>query len=72
MDVRLLAGARLLAQHGLEHVSLEARGFQGEIAALGADPVALPQLQALVPRFKALGFRYVALDLLPPAEGADA
>lgn len=72
MDTRVAAGMRLLAEHGLGHVSLQARGLEGEVAALAADPVALPRLRAVAAGLKALGFRYVALDLGCPDEGVKA
>jgi hypothetical protein len=68
-DPRIEAAARLMAAHGLAAVEVAAEGPEGEIAALRpASPadrarlLALPDA-ALVEPMKAIGFRYVAVDL---------
>jgi PP-loop superfamily ATP-utilizing enzyme len=67
-DDRIVAAERVLAAHGLAGASLEAAGHTGEIAALavpGAEWERLigPEGQRLSEEIRALGFRYVALDL---------
>ncbi|MDQ3521011.1 MAG: hypothetical protein M3434_01555 [Gemmatimonadota bacterium] len=67
-DDRIVAAERVLAAHGLAGASLEAAGHTGEIAALavpGAEWERLigPEGQRLSEGLRALGFRYVALDL---------
>jgi pyridinium-3,5-biscarboxylic acid mononucleotide sulfurtransferase len=69
------AAARLLAEHGVAGAGVRAGGPEGEIALLSApaaewerllDPEAAGELVA---RIRALGFRYVALDLGDDTEG---
>ncbi|MET0399751.1 MAG: hypothetical protein ABW277_23385 [Longimicrobiaceae bacterium] len=68
-DERLARAGALLAERGIAgEVSVE--GHQAEIAALRVDAAAWERVAgeegaALVERIKALGFRYVALDLEP-------
>ncbi|MDQ3308707.1 MAG: hypothetical protein M3497_01090 [Gemmatimonadota bacterium] len=67
-DDRFVAAERVLAAHGLAGASLEAAGHTGETAALavpGAEWERLigPEGQRLSEGLRALGFRYVALDL---------
>ena len=67
-DDRIAAAERVLAAHGLAGASLEAAGHTGEIAALavpGAEWERLigPEGQRLSEGLRALGFRYVAVDL---------
>ena len=65
---RISAAERVLAAHGLECASVEAAGHGGEIAALsvpGAEWVRLtgPEGRRVSEDIRALGFRYVAVDL---------
>ncbi|CAN5587465.1 hypothetical protein BH24GEM3_BH24GEM3_17210 [soil metagenome] len=60
--------AELLRELGVECVRVEAAGHQGEIAALSAPAGELERLlgeqaPTLAADLRALGFRYVALDL---------
>lgn len=67
-DDRIVAAERVLAACGLKDGIVEAAGHTGEIAALavpGAEWERLigPEGQRLSEGLRALGFRYVALDL---------
>lgn len=52
----------LLAQEGVA-ARVRSLGPDGEIAAVAAEPSSLGALRAAAPRLRALGYRYVALDL---------
>ncbi len=65
---RIAAAERVLAAHGLAGASVEAVGHNGEISALsvpGAEWARLigPEGYSVSEDMRALGFRYVALDL---------
>jgi hypothetical protein len=62
MDERLAPVRLLLERHGLA-TSVSVAGTEGEIVAVGAPPEQRPQLADLAPAIRALGFRYVAIDL---------
>jgi hypothetical protein len=68
-DARIEAAARVLAGHGLAAIDVAAEGPEGEIAALRpatpADRARLLEIPdaALIAPLKAIGFRYVAVDL---------
>jgi hypothetical protein len=67
------AAQSVLLEHGLFGAELTAEGPQGEIAALRVPASQWERMmsddsEALVAAIRALGFRYVALDL-QPAEG---
>lgn len=62
-DPRAEAAERLLARHGVTGARVEAEGHQQEIAAVRAPHRHAKRLAELAPEIKALGFRYVALDL---------
>lgn len=55
---------RLLARRGVA-AQVEAVGFDGATAAVRADRAALSRVREAAPALRALGFRYVALDLAP-------
>jgi hypothetical protein len=59
-DPRCIEAEKLLSDAGFEGVQVDAAGAALDIAAITASEIALEQLQALSPRIKALGFRYVA------------
>jgi PP-loop superfamily ATP-utilizing enzyme len=71
-DFRAARAAELLAAHGIAaRVSVE--GHEGEIAALRVPADAFERFVdadagPLAREVKALGFRYVAVDLLPAGE----
>ena len=63
------AAARVLAEHGVGGAAVRAAGPDGEIALLSAPSAEWARLlepeagAEVVGRIRALGFRYVALDL---------
>lgn len=67
MDVaaRIAAVERLLRERGVEGAVVRAAGHESEIAAVEAPRESATVLAALAPEIKALGFRYVALELIP-------
>jgi hypothetical protein len=69
-DPRLQAAASLLHEHGVSRAEILAEGPNGEIAAVSVPAEAWSHLLAdesavVVAGIRALGFRYVALDLRP-------
>jgi PP-loop superfamily ATP-utilizing enzyme len=68
-DERVERAEALLRERGLASARVAAAGSKGEIAAISAPPGAVAELAELAPRIKALGFRYVTLEL-PEGEGA--
>ena len=65
---RIAAAEQSLAGHALQGASVEAAGHEGEIAALSVPGAAWerligPEGPRLSEEIRALGFRYVALDL---------
>jgi hypothetical protein len=69
-DPRLAAAAAILAGAGVPGARVRAAGHQAEVAAVAAPPALLQRVAAAAPRIKALGFRYVALELAPAPEPA--
>ncbi len=67
-DTRVAKVEAILAREGIAGTAAVA-GFAGDVAAVTAAPEALDRLAELAPEIKALGFRYVALEL--PAEGGE-
>jgi hypothetical protein len=70
MDERISAARSLLQEEGLFQAEVAAEGPDGEIAALRLDQAGWLRLMEeenppLIAGIRALGFRYVALDLLP-------
>lgn len=65
---RAAAAERLLAEAGIGGTRVRAAGRVGEIAAVEAPPGCVARVRELAPRIRALGFRYVALDLEACAE----
>ena len=63
MHERIAGAMSILAQAGVEAGRVEPGGAAGEIAVIIADVRFLSAISAVAPRIKALGFRYVALDL---------
>ncbi len=68
-DTRAAAIQAILAREGIAG-SVAVVGFAGDVAAVTAPPEALARLAELAPEIKALGFRYVALEL--PAGGGES
>lgn len=69
-DPRLAQAESLLSEEGLSGATVTAEGPQGEIAAVRVDAGGWARLMedenaAVIAGIRALGFRYVALDLLP-------
>jgi hypothetical protein len=62
-ESRIADAEALLAAEGLGSVHVRAEGPQQEILALRAGTDDDARLLDLVPQLKALGFRYIALDL---------
>ncbi len=72
-DARVGAIEAILAREGIAG-SAAVAGFAGDVAAVRVAPEALARLAELAPEIKALGFRYVALELpadQPSGEGED-
>lgn len=63
-----VARARALLREGGVAAEVEAAGFQDDIAAVRAGAGALAQVAALAESIRALGFRYVALELEPASD----
>lgn len=63
-DGRLARARALLEREGMT-AQVEVAGRQGEIAAVRGDPSLREGLARLAPEIRALGFRYVALELDP-------
>lgn len=68
LAARVDAVRRLLRSAGLAGAKVETAGHESDIAAVAAPASELARLQELAPAMKALGFRYVALEL--GADGA--
>lgn len=64
---RTHAVERLLARHGIEFAGVKAAGHAGDIAAVTASAASRARLEDLASEIKALGFKYVALELGPGA-----
>jgi PP-loop superfamily ATP-utilizing enzyme len=67
-DARIQAAQRVLAAHGLYGAEVSVEGHEREIAALRVPDGAWERMMgddgaAIAAQVKALGFRYVALDL---------
>jgi hypothetical protein len=62
----------LLRARGLAYARVTAAGADGEIAAVHAPPGAVAELAELAPQIKALGFRYVTLELSDDDDPSDA
>jgi hypothetical protein len=67
VDERTQAVEALLRREGIEGARVSVAGGAGEIAALAVEHRHAARLAMLAPAVKALGFKYVALDL---ADGA--
>ena len=77
MDGRIAAAERVLAAHGVAGARVSVEGHEREIAAVRVPDGAWPRVlgdegAAIAAEVKALGFRYVALDLSVAGEDADA
>jgi PP-loop superfamily ATP-utilizing enzyme len=69
-DARAAQAEAVLAQLGVDGVTVEVAGQEREIAVLAAPEPQTEELldarrAAVVAKLKALGFRYVAMDLHP-------
>jgi PP-loop superfamily ATP-utilizing enzyme len=76
-DSRIADAERLLAAHGVYGAEVSVEGHEREIAAVRVPDGAWERMMgdegaALAAEVKALGFRYVALDLSIADEPADA
>lgn len=70
VDPRVRAATRVLAEEGIEGAAVCVEGHEREIAAIRVAPDEWERLVGdagarLAERVRSLGFRYVALDLLP-------
>lgn len=63
VDERALEAERRLARSGIDGARVEVAGHEREIATVHAPHRYAARLAELAPEIKALGFRYVALDL---------
>jgi len=64
-DPRISAAGDVLRRAGIAGFHVDVAGHARDIAVLHAPPDALARLADLAPEIKALGFRYVAVDLAP-------
>lgn len=70
-DARVEAATRMLVDHGISRGEISAEGLEGEIASIRLPEELLDFMLAsdagegLAADIRGLGFRYVALDLLP-------
>ncbi|HST61424.1 MAG TPA: hypothetical protein VLK84_22150 [Longimicrobium sp.] len=76
-DARIPAAERVLATHGVYGAEVSVEGHEREIAALRVPDGAWQRMMgddgaAIAAEVKALGFRYVALDLAVEDEPAPA
>jgi PP-loop superfamily ATP-utilizing enzyme len=76
-DPRIAEAERLLAAHGVFGAAVSVEGHEREIAALRVPDGAWARMMgddgaAIAAAVRALGFRYVALDLAPTDETAAA
>jgi hypothetical protein len=63
-DPRLDAARAILEAAGIATADVQAAGHDGAIAIVTSlTPASVPQLAALAPRIKALGFRYLTIDI---------
>lgn len=62
-DPRVEAAERLLAEQGLSGARVRVAGHEREVAAVVAPPDTFARLVELAPAIRALGFRYIALEL---------
>ena len=60
---REAAAERLLAAQGIIGARVSSAGHEHEIAAIRAEPGHFAQIQQLSAELKALGFRYIAIDI---------
>ena len=62
-DPRVEAAERLLAEQGVSGARVRVAGHEREVAAVVAPPATFARLVELAPAIRALGFRYIALEL---------
>jgi hypothetical protein len=60
----------LLDAEGIPHRGVAEAGPERDVAAVRAEPSLAPRIAALGDRIRALGYRYVSLELEP--DGPDA
>ncbi len=63
VDARLRAVEAILAREGIVGTA-SAVGHARDVASLAVSPEHLPRLAEVAPEIKAVGFRYVALELV--------
>jgi hypothetical protein len=68
-DPRIEAVVAILAREGIEG-RIAVAGHARDVAAITAAPAQLARLTGVAPEIKALGFRYVALELPEETERA--
>lgn len=68
-DARIAGVREILAREGIEG-DVSVAGHAADVAALAVAPEHLARLAELAPEVKALGFRYVAIELREGAAGA--
>ncbi len=66
VDDRVRAVEAILAREGIRGTA-SAVGHAGDVASLAVSPEYLPRLAEVAPEIKAVGFRYVALELVDTA-----
>jgi hypothetical protein len=62
-ELRLDHAARLITAEGIAFSDVRVAGHAQDIIVIESDPAAADRLSALAPALKALGFRYVTVDL---------
>lgn len=62
-DPRVDGVHALLREREIRATGVRVSGFDGQILVLEARAALLPRLALVAPAIKALGFRYVAMDL---------
>jgi hypothetical protein len=70
-DIRLEHAARLVAAEGIAFAGLRVAGHAQDIIVIESDPAAAARLRAVAPALKALGFRYVTVDLRASRDAGD-
>ncbi|MGH7554017.1 MAG: hypothetical protein ACREMQ_13425 [Longimicrobiales bacterium] len=70
-DIRLEHAARLVAAERIAFAGLRVAGHAQDIIVIESEPAAADRLCAVAPALKALGFRYVTVDLRGPRDAGD-
>ncbi len=71
MPGRLQRAAALLTGEGIAG-DVSVAGHEEDVLVVAVPAVARSRLEGLAPRLKAIGFRYITLELSAPDEGSGA